>query len=140
MSTETKQIVSEVIETGKRVAKREKQWFPEAASDGDSIRQGDCYFMLLDCVPKGAKKLKQVPRQLAPGTTQGSRHTLDSVDGVTAYEISGSTEFDGPILRLACERTIEHPEHGNWVLPAGVYAVGYQRTQDALDRARRVED
>nr|WP_294560404.1 hypothetical protein [uncultured Rhodopila sp.] len=137
---ETTEIVSEVIETGKRVARRETQVFPDAASVGDCVRQGDIYLMLLDRVPRGAKKLGQVPRQLAPGTTQGSRHTLDSLDGVTAYELDDATEFDGPILCLACGRTVEHPEHGNWTLQPGVFAVGYQRTQDAVDRARRVED
>ena len=140
MTERTEQIVSEVVETGKRVAKRETLAFPESAIAGEAVRQGDVYLMLLDRVPDGAKKLNQVPRQLAPGVTQGSRHTLDSVDGVTAYELADATEFDGPILKLAEERTVCHPEHGNWTLPPGVFAVGYQRTQDALDRARRVED
>lgn len=136
---ETAKIVSDVIETGRKVAKRETQAFPEAASVGEGVRQGDCYFMLLDAVPKGAKKIP-TPTQLAPGTTQGSRHTFDSVDGVTAYSLKDATEFDGPILCLACEREILHPEHGHWVLPAGIYSISYQRTEDAMAHARRVQD
>ena len=138
MATAT-QIVSDVIETGRTVAKRQTQRFSEAASTGDGVRQGDVYITLLAGVPKGAKKI-MTPTQLAPGNTPGSRHCLDSIDGVTAHELKNATEFDGPVLNLDCERTITHPEHGDWILPPGVYAIGYQRTQDGLDRARRVQD
>jgi hypothetical protein len=136
----TQEIVTGLIEGAKKIAKRETQCFSEAASIGDRVRQGDVFLTLLDRVPVGSKKMKSFPSQLAPGTTQGSRHTLDSTDGVTAYLRDGATEFDGPVLKLAEERTVCHPEHGDWVLPPGVYAVGYQRTQDAMDRARRVAD
>jgi hypothetical protein len=136
----TATIVNELIATGRKLAKRQVQRFPDAASIGDAVRQGDIYITLLDALPKGAKKLKTFNLQLAPGTTQGSRHILDSSVGVTAYTLANATEFDGPILKLKSERTIQHPEHGDYILPPRLYAISYQRTQDAMDRARRVQD
>ena len=127
------------IQEAEKIKSDETQRFPDAASAGDCCRQGDVYLMLLDKIPPGAQKVV-TPVQLAPGNTQGSRHCLDSTEGVVAYQLKDGTEFDGPILKLNCERTITHPEHGDWILPAGIYAVGYQRTQDGLDRARRVQD
>lgn len=132
-------IVNEVIETGRKVAKRDTQRFPEAASIGDFCRQGDVLIVLIGWLPDGAREIP-CPSQLAPGDTPGSRHILDSTRGITAYSRPNPTEFDGPILRVTEEREVQHPEHGWWVLPAGLYSVRYQRTQDALDQARRVQD
>ena len=133
------EIVKAVIETGRRIAKRSTQRFSEAAPVGSAVRQGDVYICLLARVPVGAKKI-ETPMQLAPGTTQGSRHTLDSGIGVKAYSLKDASEFDGPILEISEDRTVCHPENGDWVLPPGTYGISYQRTQDSLDRARRVQD
>lgn len=115
------------------------QRFPEAASFGEFIRQGDVYITLLDVVPKGAKASKPVS-QLAPGTDRGSRHILSSTEGVEFYTLANPTEYDGPVLRVAREVTVTHPEHGDWVLPCGVYGVSYQRTEDLEGKIRRVRD
>lgn len=134
------QVIDEVQTTARAVAKRKTQRFPEAASPGDAVRQGDVYIRMLSRVPKGAVAISTCPTQLADGTTQGSRHCLDSTDGVTAFARARPTEYDGPILRLDRERTLTHPEHGDWVLPPGVYAIGYQRTIDSEERIQRVRD
>lgn len=133
-------VVSEVEMVAQKVAKRETQRFPVAASPGDAVRQGDVYITLLDGVPDGCEKQKTWDTQLAPGTTQGSRHVLDSRVGVTCYLLPSPSEFDGPVLVLTKKREVTHPEHGHWILPPGVYGISYQRTQDALDRQRRVAD
>ena len=133
-------VVSEIEQRAKKVAKRETQRFPDAAQPGDTVRQGDVYITLLAEVPNDCTKQKTWDAQLAPGNTKGSRHIIDSRDGVACYTRTGASEFDGPVLLLKKERTITHPEHGDWVLPPGVYGISYQRTQDALDRQRRVED
>ncbi len=135
----TAEICNNVIEVARKVAKRETQRFPEAASPQDAERQGDIYIVLLAKVPEGAKKIP-VPSQLAVGTTQGSRHCLDSSVGIIAYARAKPTEFDGPILKLEVERTVTHPEHGDWILPPGIYGIRYQRTMDAMERAQRVAD
>lgn len=66
------------------------QQFPEAASIGDAVRQGDIYIQLIPDVDSApmlyAPATPSFPMQLAEGTTKGSRHCLDSGDGVTAYQ------------------------------------------------------
>jgi hypothetical protein len=135
-----KDVITEVELVAKNAAKRETQRFPEAASIGDTIRQGDVYVTLLAAVPTGYQKQAKWNQQLAPGTTQGSRHVLDSKTGTTCYIHPSASEFDGPVLLLKQERELTHPEHGNWILPPGIYGITYQRTQDALEQQRRVAD
>lgn len=116
----------------------EEQVFPVAATpDVDYVRQGDVYIWAKSKVPKNAKPT-QAKLQLAPGTTKGSRHCLDSLDGVTVYELADANELQGPIIELACERVVTHPEHGDWRLGAGVYEITYQRA--FAEELRRVRD
>lgn len=67
------------------------QQFPEAASIGDAIRQGDVYIQLIDEADIEAAgpllaKMKEPALQLAPGDTKGSRHCLASAEGVEMWE------------------------------------------------------
>jgi hypothetical protein len=69
------------------------QHFPEAASIGDAVRQGDVYIQLIDEADIAAaggllSKMKEPMLQLAPGNTKGSRHCLASADGVEMWEPS----------------------------------------------------
>ena len=113
--------------SAEKIRNDQTQRFSEAANISDVWRQGDVYIELLGAVPDGAKCEQKPNLQLAPGTTQGSRHILDSLDGVTMYRLENPTVLDGPILDLASERTITHPEHGDIILPPGVYGITYQR-------------
>lgn len=70
------------------------QNFPEAASVGDAVRQGDVYIQLMADADIEALKLfyKPVPAnelenhlQLAPGNTKGSRHILQSASGLEMW-------------------------------------------------------
>lgn len=134
---------SDVQSHAESIRNNETQRFPEAASPGDRIRQGDVYFTLLDALPPGCVPTKiGAGLQLAPGSTQGSRHCLDSADGLTAYLLPNPGPLDGPILVLEQERTVTHPEHGHWTLPGEgrIYAVNYQRNLDAEEREQRVQD
>lgn len=124
--------------SAERIDRSKPQRFPEAGSPGDTFRQGDLYLTLLEKVPEGAVPVRLPAGQLAPGTTQGSRHCLDSLRGVRVYELASPTPLDGPILDLAEERTVEHPEHGHVQLPPGVYGVTYQR--QFAEELRRVQD
>lgn len=105
---------------------------------GDHVRQGDLYIYRIAGVPKGAERVESPDRQLAPGTTQGSRHCLDSLDGVTVHRLAEPNPLQGPILDLAEPRTVEHPEHGHVELQPGCYAVTYQRAH--ADELRRTQD
>jgi hypothetical protein len=132
--------LSKIQDQAERIKSDETQRFPDAASVGDSHRQGDVYITLLNAVPENAVREKKPSTQLAPGTTQGSRHYLDSLAGVTMYRIPNPGMLDGPIIECETERTITHPEHGDVVLPAGIYGISYQRNLDAEERERRVQD
>lgn len=132
--------VRSVSETAERIKSDAKQRFPEAASVSDFVRQGDIYITLLAGVPGGAVRVENPSAQLAPGTTQGSRHCLSSLKSTTVYRLKSPTPYDGPILEVKRQVTITHPEHGDWVLPPGCYGISYQRTEDSEGRIRRVQD
>lgn len=132
--------MTDVNQAAESIRRADPQRFPDAASPGDALRQGDLLVTLLDGVPKGVRKADKPRLQLAEGSTQGSRHCLDSLEGVTVYELKDRGPYDGPVLDLTTERTITHPEHGHMVLPPGCYAVTYQRTVDSEQREQRVRD
>lgn len=54
--------------------------------------------------------------------------------------ISAALALCGPIFVLKNPTTVSHPEHGNWILPAGTYRVTFQRTIDRDMRVQRVFD
>lgn len=137
MQTATK-VLERIQSDHENIKNDEAQRFPEAATVGDSVRQGDIYITVASAVPGNAKKSTQPQLQLAPGTTQGSRHCLDSLDGVTVYELTNPTVLEGPVLQTTKERTVTHPEHGDWILPPGVYSITYQRAY--AEELRRVAD
>ncbi len=106
---------------------------------GDVCRQGDLYLVAL-YVPLPGKPFGS--RQLAPGTTQGSRHivkgrckvqTVDETEAVAAINrlvptTRGQRLFIGPQIIASGAVTITHPEHGHRTLPPGTYLTTYQRT------------
>lgn len=110
------------------------QQFPEAASPGDKWRQGDIYIELLDAVPTSFSPAK-CERQLAPGTSKGSRHILDRE--VEMFVAPHADALTGPVFKTA-GATVTHPEHGDVELPAGIYRITYQRAY--ADELRRVRD
>lgn len=132
--------VSHVASKAESIKSDATQRFPEAASIGDGVRQGDIYITLIGEIPGGASVVKKRQSQLAPGDTQGSRHCLSNVRNVRMYSLPNATPYDGPVLEVRKEVTVTHPEHGDWILPRGVYAISYQRTQDSEGRIRRVQD
>jgi len=122
-------------------------------SAGDVIRQGDLYLVALGkaAITRG-ELLKD--RQLAPGTTQGSRHCIEG--DVDLFRASNASQVAETINRLVKNAAVEpeligpvfvtdgkceltHPEHGKFALPAGeTFAVVYQRAH--ADVVRRQMD
>lgn len=105
---------------------------------GEIIRQGDVY---IHRVPDGhAKGAERTDRQLAIGTSRGSRHVaeLPSVvyEGVTAPPGCRSTLL-GPRIVSGERFVVTHPEHAHVSLPAGHYQVTHQMDARTM---RRVED
>lgn len=105
---------------------------------GDHHWQGDIAIQYINQKPPTTGKWEH-GFQLAPGTTQGSRHVLaENAPGtVDVLKIDGSP-LDGPIIVARDEFTVTHPEHRNATFPAGVYRVQYQRQY--AEELRRVVD
>lgn len=108
------------------------------ASPGDMWAQGDIGIVCLASLPAGSVLEKKPSRQLAPGTTQGSRHCIADMSNVRLHRLADPTPLDGPVIEAPQGCAIEHPEHGNVTLPPGVYGVIYQRAY--ADELRRVQD
>lgn len=99
---------------------------------GVPVAQGDINLWLLPELPSGV--IEAAPnRQLAPGTTRGSRHCIADKDmnHVKFYRLPNPNPLQGGIMVFDKETTIEHPEHGNQIWPAGIVAVTYQRRHAA---------
>jgi hypothetical protein len=95
---------------------------------GQYLPQGDINILRLPAVPAGAVPIVKVA-QLAPGTSRGSRHCIKAadLDHCELYGFLDANPLEGPIIVATQSFAIEHPEHRDYVFPAGVYAVGYQR-------------
>jgi len=111
--------------------------FTEASVAGDCLAQGDLYLCIYEGKPPTGYVLVEKPteqdKQLVPGNTQGSKHCLDSLDGVKLYRPENWTGDDlrGPLLVLSEERTVLHPTHGDVTIPAGFSVLcGYQPDYD----------
>lgn len=115
-----------------------------AATVGDAVRQGDLYLIVVNSVPENYKRDLKTSNQLVPGQTQGSRHCLDSLDGVEIFLPVNWNEdsLDGPCLVLHKERTVLHPTHGAvTIAPGHTIQCVYQREYDKeLARERRTRD
>ena len=119
---------------------------PDAWEEGDAGAQGDLVFVLRDQVPAGYVKVEtptEKDRQLVRGNTQGARHCLDSLVGVELYHPADWSDesLDGPYLRVSQDRTVLHPTHGPWTIPAGLavqceYPRVYDQEQQRASRAK----
>lgn len=108
----------------------------EAASVGDGVWQGDLGLEIVANVPDEYVRIKKPAasdKQLVPGNTQGAKHCLDSLRGVTIFRPTDWSEesIAGPCLVLTQDRTILHPTHGAVTIPAGFTVLcRYQREWD----------
>lgn len=127
--------IRRVQESGRRAAEHERVTEIVAAivAPGLYIRQGDVLLTACEAPTNGQVTDE---RQLAPGTSKGSRHVADG--DVTIYARTGTDPLVGPTLVVGeggC--TITHPEHRHYILPAGTaWSVTYERDLAAEERAR----
>lgn len=106
---------------------------------GKSIRQGDIYLTRIDGVPSANTKEEQ-SGQLAPGSTQGSRHTVQLSKTLQVFSNpSNNSPLRGPVVSSSKDFTLSHPEHADFKLPAGDYQVTYQQDW-AEEELRAVRD
>ncbi len=107
---------------------------------GDYHRQGDVYVQRISPMKRDGLKEISVRVQIAPGTTQGSRHCITgaTIRHLRMYEKENATALDGPIIEAFDPIEIDHPEHGGLTIPAGWYAITFQRQY--AEELRRVAD
>lgn len=118
--------------------------FTEACQDNDRIWQGDLALTVCSKCPQNYVLADKPALQLVPGTTQGSKHCLEDLDGVTVYlpKEWNDESLVGPWLSFSKEKTIVHPTHGPVTVPAGMSVLcTYQREWDKeLQKDRRARD
>jgi hypothetical protein len=109
------QTLAQIADAVEAVKNDGLQIFSEAASVGDSLRQGDVVLQFLGSDPVEIphhiyQQLDTPVLQLAPGSSKGSRHILSSAEGVEMWE---------PVpIDEACAKYV-YAKHGK-KLPKGV--------------------
>lgn len=134
--------IQDIIAQGRTIAHAAPQTVSAEALEAWPVgtifsQQGDLYFAKLAAVPRDARPWPFAHGQLAPGTTQGSRHCVDSTR-VRLWLLPQPTALEGPIIEAPDGVEITHPEHGHLLFPPGVYQVTFQRAY--ADELRRVAD
>lgn len=112
---------------------------PQDFPVGQYLPQGDINILRLAKVPKGMVKVEPLA-QLALGTSRGSRHCIKAEDLAHCqfYGFLDANPLEGPVIVFDRDITIEHPEHRDYVWPAGIVAISYQRRY--ADEIRRSQD
>jgi hypothetical protein len=114
--------------------------FTGANSPGDRAWQGDLCVTLVSHTAAAIKSPVKCGAALVPDNgTQGSRHTLDSLEGVVFSRGLPATKesLEGPAFTATEPRSILHPVHGRIDLCPGTWDIGYQRELDKDQRAER---
>lgn len=150
MTTKTKARVRKSVSKPESIVNNAPREFTDADFPVGSVaHQGDVILVRIASLPTSAKKRKN--RQLADGTTQGSRHVLsggecfdaDAAEVVRMIKAACkksavAEQYIGPVFRGG---ELTHPEHGNHVYQDEmVLACVYQRNLDAEEREQRTRD
>ena len=106
---------------------------------GKHVRQGDIYIVRVADDHAHGGPIEN--RQLAQGTSKGSRHIAEPpatvYEGTTQPAKAMGTVFLGPCVQSDAEFRISHPEHSDVIVPAGTYQIVHQ--MDARTQ-KRVQD
>lgn len=139
MTIQADAVVKRVSDAAKRKMKPDAV-FHATMTVGDYHRQGDVYVQKISPPDRTSLSEISVRVQIAPGTTQGSRHCITgtTLRHVRMYEKSDATALDGPIIEAFNPVEIDHPEHGSLTVPPGWYAITFQRQH--AEELRRVAD
>lgn len=106
---------------------------PAAMAPGDMLPQGDIGLLMLDALPVDWEETEWPESgdvQLAPGNTQGSRHTIPRrfADSVRLFQINDGDQLSDVGLLATEPFDLEHPEHANHIgYPPGCYRVRHQQ-------------
>lgn len=115
---------------------------PTMLDVGQFFPQGDVALRKLASVPADATRVAKPSAQIVEGTTQGSRHIWDSLDGAEVFQPANQTALEGFVYRLSKTRTLTHPEHANHVYVVAnepqVFQCIFQRSH--AEELRRIRD
>jgi len=123
--------------------------FTEGCVEGDAIWQGDLLLVIAgEFAPEGFVKnpAQENNHQLVPGNTTGAKHCLQNLSGVEVLYPKDWNEDSlvGPFISVKAGSTavIEHPVHGNVVIPGGFNTqCYYQKEYDKeMEKERRAKD
>ncbi len=124
----TKTIIDTIVRNSR--AHSDSIRFVRTIQAGEFCRQGDVYLARVDDAhPRGQPT---ADRQLAHGTTKGSRHTAHGA--VEVFESAIDDPLTGPVICATSRFELRHPEHSDFSLPSGTYQVTYQRDWAAEQR------
>lgn len=139
MSLTATQTIKEVHDHGVKHADGSLRVIPENISVGTVVAQGDLNIICLEAIPPEAIPMS-AKAQLAEGVSRGSRHCIKAEDMAHCkfYGFIDPSPLEGPIIQFDKPTTIEHPEHGYQLWPAGIIAITYQRRH--ADEVRRTLD
>lgn len=134
--------IGKAIKELTRLAKKNKDASPRDLRDiqvGEIGHQGDIY---VHCAPGDHPYGPELAsRQLAEGSTQGSRHMavgkLKVYASIKNPPSATSLALLGPVVVASEPWRLEHPEHAMHLYPAGVFAIVHQ--MDAIT-GQRVQD
>lgn len=131
-------LINQILEHGQNNADDSLKVIPQL-QPWQHTSQGDVDFVLLPSRPERVAKASPVS-QLAPGTSKGSRHCirLEDVAKIQFWKLPNPNPLQGLILEFAEPIVIEHPEHGDQQLHAGVWFVKFQRRH--ADEVKRIAD
>lgn len=111
-----------------------------AVDVGYHVRQGDLYIERISAFDMTKYDVVN-DRQLAPGSTQGSRHTVDGTVTVLKHKtaqqvlkVNDGYKMLGPVVESKERFTVSHPEHAAMSLPSGTYQISYQCDPSTLRR------
>lgn len=122
--------VTEHIERINRAAEAPDEGVREipAMKVGEFVRQGDVYIERIQAIPHDVKTIPAGSRQVAVGTTIGSRHVAEGDLEVVRLESDArGSALLGPVVIARGRWRLTHPEHAHFALPEGTYRVRYQR-------------
>jgi len=124
--------VSELRKSSESIDSSQPVQIPEVMSPGEGYPQGDIVLKMIEALPSSAV---QVPwehgdRQIAPGTSRGSRHCIPSrFQGyVRFFSINDGNPLSDLVITAEVPFDLVHPEHADHVgYPPGIYRVKHQQ-------------
>ena len=130
------QTLVDIADAVEKIKNDQMQHFPEAASIGDAVRQGDIYIQLIDerdletlgalYTPVDSAALSN-HLQLAPGNTKGSRHIIQNSNGLMMW-LPALT--DDAVLQYTCKQHgVAVPEN------ASRFSAPYRDERDSIEMA-----